>query len=763
MADVTTSFAAKDESFAQTVDRLNARLAGFQQTVADFSGNVGNMASAFGGFATKIGGVAAAFFGAQSAVQTFSQAINVGGQLAELSARTGESAGNLAVLQRAFQNAGSSGEAVGPMLNRLQKFMVEASMGGKQQIETMTGLGLSYDDLAGKTPTAQMATFASRISEINDPAERAAAAIAVFGKSGGELLPLLQNMGSEIATARNQLGGYPNAVDQAATSLDGIGDAFAAVTNKAQEFVTGALVKIAPEIENVLNQVAQIDFATFGMRLSEYLEKAVNFFRGLWADPSQIFGLLGDYLNATFRQAGDSLVSAFLTAGNALTNFFSELVSSGVFTQLGQVLADALVFGASKLGVLLIDGIEAAMNLFGTLWASVTSQGVSGFAAKLLDVAKFFASDFVQAMTNPVAFIAGKLGSSLADAVTQGAKTYEFSFDSATGSYIEKARAGFQSVSDTAGANLQKSASAFGETLVTAATSAAKQSDLIEVNLFGGAEAIDQVNQRIGEIVSAGEAYRSEMETSVTPAQEVKQEAQATAEEGRSFAGEINQAKIDAEATANVFTGLSDRMQNAVNNTSQMLDKMREAFHFGRESAQEAFQRYRDGGMNILDASKAAAAYMTRQNKADADLRSLENKLRIAENARDREYERAERMDRAGQEKSAHNLRMRADAKLTQTLEEISPELKDAAKEAGERLGDGGAGAGEDVGDGGTAAEESMRTGGEEAGTAISDAASALKDAVSGIGDALALESTLTACKEFLYSINEKLPQNALS
>jgi 2-methylaconitate cis-trans-isomerase PrpF len=109
MADVTTTFAAKDESFAQTVDRLNTRLAGFQQTVADFSGKVGNMASAFGGFATKIGTVAAAFLGAQSAVQTFKQAIDVGGQLAELSARTGETAGNLAVLQRAFVNAGSSG------------------------------------------------------------------------------------------------------------------------------------------------------------------------------------------------------------------------------------------------------------------------------------------------------------------------------------------------------------------------------------------------------------------------------------------------------------------------------------------------------------------------------------------------------------------------------------------------------------------------------------------------------------------------------
>jgi len=763
MADVTTVFAAKDESFASTVDKLNGRLQGFQSQTQSFTSKVGEMAKGFAAFVGPIAAVGAAFLGARGIVNSFRDAIDMGGKLNDLSARTGETAGNLAVLQRAFVNAGSSGEAVGPMLNRLQKFMVEASTGGKQQIETMTGLGLSYDDLAGKTPTEQMATLARSISSISDPAERATAAIAVFGKSGGELLPLLQNMDSDLASARGQLGSYPDAVDQAAKSLDGIGNAFAAATTKAREFVTGALVKIAPEIESVLNAVAQIDFAAFGMRLSEYLEKAVNFFRGLWSDPSQIFGLLGDYLNATFRQAGDSLVSAFLTAGNALTNFFSELVNGGVFTQLGQVLADALVFGASKLGVLLIDGIEAAMNLFGTLWASVTSQGVSGFAAKLLDVAKFFASDFVQAMTNPVAFIAGKMGSSLADAVTQGAETYKFSFDSATGSYIEKARAGFQSVSDTAGANLQQSASTFGETLVTAATNAAAQSDLIEVNLFGGAEAINQVNQRIGEIVTAGEEYRGAMESSVAPATQVKAEAQATASEGRSFAGAINQAKIDAEATANVFTGLSDRMSTAVNDTSGMLDKMREAFHFGRKTSEEVYQQQRAGGKSITEASIATSRYMRGQAEMESTMRRVEQKVKIAENKRDRAYDRAERYEKEGQERAAHNTRMRADATFTKTIEKVSPELKKGALDAQRYLQDGGATVAGSFTGGGSEAKTSMSQGGKTAGEAIADSADALKDATKNFGKNLAMESTLNECRIFLERINKKLPLNALS
>jgi hypothetical protein len=231
----------------------------------------------------------------------------------------------------------------------------------------------------------------------------------------------------------------------------------------------------------------------------------------------------------------------------------------------------------------------------------------------------------------------------------------------------------------------------------------------------------------------------------------------------QAFAGAINQAKIDAEVTANVFTGLSDRMSTAVNNTSGMLDKMREAFHFGRTSAEEAYQKYRDGGMSILDASKAAAAHMAQQNEADTRLRSMETKASVAQNSHDRALRRAAEMESMGQQKSAHNLRMRADAKLTKTLEEISPELKKGAQKASERLGDGGSRAGDDVTAGGSSAEDSMTSGGEAAGESISTAASALKDALSGMGKALALESTLMACKEFLSSINEKLPQNALT
>jgi len=362
MADVTTTFAAKDESFAKTVNNLQGRLQGFQGSIDGFSGKVGAMAGSFARAVGPLAALAAGFLGARSAISAFGDAINVAGQLNELSARTGESAGELAVLQRAFQNAGSSAEAVGPMLNRLQRFMVEGAEGGKAQVAAMEKLGLSFDQLRGKSPSEQMQILAERISAVRDPAQRTALAMEIFGRSGGELMPLLRSMGVEIQAARDQLGGYPEAVNKSAAALDAIGDNFTAISAKAREFITGALVNIAPEIARITDEIAKIDFAAMGMKLGDAMQRAYDFFRGLFADPLQIFSLYGDYLEATMRLAGDMLITAFATAFKFFINTWQALISSDTFGKFADVLANAFLYGVANLNMALLNMIDKELE-----------------------------------------------------------------------------------------------------------------------------------------------------------------------------------------------------------------------------------------------------------------------------------------------------------------------------------------------------------------------------------------------------------------
>jgi hypothetical protein len=794
MADVTTVFAAKDESFATTVDKLSGRLQGFQSETQSFTSKVGEMAKGFAAFVGPIAAVGAAFLGARSVVDSFRAAIDLGGRLDDLTRRTGMAAGEILVLQEAFKLGGSSADAVAPAIDRLRKAIVAAGDGSGEQAIAFAKLGINMEEIKNATPTQQLEMVASALNKVSSDTERSAFAMQIFGRSGGELLPVLRNFGVEVDKARGYLGSLPDVMTKGSEALADLGDNFTAIGNKVNQFVAGALIEIAPTINKATEALAKMDFAAMGQNLMQALQRVYDFFVGLWQRPAQVFGLLGDYLNATFRQAGDSLLSAFLTAGNALFDLLKNIVNSGAFTQLGNVLANAFWMAVSKFNLAMFDAIESVVEFFGRLWNSVTSQGVQGLATKLLDVVGFFASDFMQAMTNPAAFIANKLASALTGATKNASEEYRFAFDNATGSYIEKARAGLEAVADGSGKRLEQSASAFGSLIVDAATKTAANAKIVEVNLFGGAQAVAAVNEKVAAIAEAGVKFRLPLQDSVEPAEKIgkaiatlpesgkslkevmaeafplataiKTEAQAMARQGQLFASSINQAKIDAEVTANVFAGLSDRMNKAVNGTSAMLDKMREAFSFGRQTTREFYDSARAAGMNINQATRAAADYTSRRNQADNDLMSYHNKLRIAENTKDRLLARAQDLEQRGYASTAFKLRLRAESQYTNKLEELRPDLEKATENAKRLMEEGGGaikGSAAPVGQGGKDAGTDMKDGGAAAGKSIEDAADALKNVVDNINQQLALEKTLFLCKEFLKSIDEKLPQHALT
>jgi hypothetical protein len=317
-------------------------------------------------------------------------------------------------------------------------------------------------------------------------------------------------------------------------------------------------------------------------------------------------------------------------------------------------------------------------------------------------------------------------------ATKSASEEYRFAFDSATGSYIDKARTGLEAVVTGSGDRLKQSASDFGKTLIDAAKKAAENTAIVKVNLFGGAEAIKSVNDRVAAIAEAGAKFRAPLEGSVGSAEQIrenindipasatslkeamgksfplaaaiKNEARAMAKEGQLFESSVASAKIDARITSDLFKGLSDRMSSAVNATSSMLDKMREAFSFGRQTTREFYDSARKAGMNINEATKAAADYTSRRNQADNDLLNYDNKVRIAEGAKDRLIARAQDLEKRGYERSAFQLRLRAETEYTKKLEQLRPDLEQATENAKRLMEEGGEsikGSAEPIGKGG--------------------------------------------------------------
>jgi uncharacterized protein YukE len=744
MADVTTTFAAKDESFAKTVDNLGKRLDGFQGQTQSFSEKVGSMASSFASLAAPLAGIAAAFFGARAAVKAFNDAIRIGGELNDLAARTGETAGELAVLQRAFENAGMSGGEVGAMLNRLQKFMGQASEGGNEQAAALARLGLSYDELKSKSPSEQMQEFAQRIKQIEDPTIRAQVAMEIFGRSGGAMLPLLRAMGSELDVARAQLGGWPAALDATNQALDTIGDNFNAISNKGVEFATGLMTKLAPALADITTKISQIDAAGLGMALAEYFDRFMKAAAGAFRLGEAIDSVKLAIEALSSGNVGQGLELMWVTMRNTALNAINEIARN--FTAALQTVGEFLVKMFDKSGALVMsiqtvfrvaanylkESLYSAMADFmqgiGKMGMAKTFRYESETARRAIEMDLFSIGSQIEEVANQAAEAGAAMPKAFADNKAALDPLFDLTDEYAEQQQLLVEMAASLGKQHAAARGTADASAEFAEALKSANESLEGSQILTEkialdllkasISAQGIAPAFSLAEGSSGNIAAdlnnTGESSQAAAEwlsEGADSAGRIASGGSQLAADGAAFAESVGNASVNANVTAANFSGMADRMGLATNQTSAMLDKMREAFHFG-----------------------------ARTEETTSNMRQKENTARLEENKRDRAHERADRLEANGQQKAAHNLRMRADENYTRAMEKLSQELKEGTDSAREALKDGG----------------------KVAGEAIKEAVSPLKDD-DDKREKPALEETLKKCADYLKSLDEKLPQNALT
>jgi phage-related protein len=224
--------------------------------------------------------IGAAFNAVKGSIDEFGAALDLGARLSDLSERTGETAGNMLLLERAFQNSGAGAEMAGSTINKLQKFIEDAGNGAKPQTDAMARLGVTLEELAGKTPTEQLQVFAQKISSIEDPGKRAALAMSVFGEEGMKLLPLLSNFSGEIGTAQGQLGGMVDVMNRNAETFDAVSDKVDVIAGKFMEFAAGVLDKVAPALDAVTEALSRIDAAAIGQKFADAFTGGVEAMKG---------------------------------------------------------------------------------------------------------------------------------------------------------------------------------------------------------------------------------------------------------------------------------------------------------------------------------------------------------------------------------------------------------------------------------------------------------------------------------------------------
>lgn len=137
----------------------------------------------------------------------------VGASLHDLSLRTGASVESLSALGYAARQSGTDLTTVEVGLRNMQRVIASASAGTDSAVASLAALGVTAAQLQQMSPAAQLAALADGLTAITDPAQRTAAAVSLFGRSGTSLLPMLSQGSAGLRVFAGQAAAVGQVMD----------------------------------------------------------------------------------------------------------------------------------------------------------------------------------------------------------------------------------------------------------------------------------------------------------------------------------------------------------------------------------------------------------------------------------------------------------------------------------------------------------------------------------------------------------------------
>lgn len=291
--------------------------------------------------AADIAGKALGMLGVALTVGAFTgflrKAIDSADATSKLAQKTGLLVSEVAGLQLAFRQSGNGADVMQTSIAKLSKGMADGN-------KAFAAMGLEVQNTDGKLKSTRqmMGEVADKFATYADGAEKTALAQQLFGKSGADLIPLL-NAGSEALDdyddkARRlgltlsdetvkQAEAFNDTLDLAGQAITGVGTQIAAkllptLTSLASEFLStltdGDLLNdVVVTLTNTFKGLFSVGvgvsevFKTMGTVLGGAAAGAVALMKGNWAEANAIGEMIGQDLTASWKKAGQSITNAW--------------------------------------------------------------------------------------------------------------------------------------------------------------------------------------------------------------------------------------------------------------------------------------------------------------------------------------------------------------------------------------------------------------------------------------------------------------------
>jgi hypothetical protein len=299
----------------------------------------------------------------------------------DLSKRTGITTDVLQAYSLAANQSGVGLETFGKAVQKLTINLGEAQTGNKAAIKSFADLGLSVGDLSNLNPEQAFNSVVAAISKLPNPAQQAAAAVSLFGKSGVELVPIFREGATYLQqmTAEAKRLGIVLSPQQTA-GVAALDDSLQKTQLTLQSFAARVVAELAPALTRAAEEastfIASIDVKDIASALTTTVSNLAKVFQ-LLADSAaplagNILPLIGGYLAFINRQVVASGIA------NLSREFLEATASAYRFAGSAGVAAVGVrTLAASIRGLLASTGIGILVTVLGLLAGQVVEWSLA--------------------------------------------------------------------------------------------------------------------------------------------------------------------------------------------------------------------------------------------------------------------------------------------------------------------------------------------------------------------------------------------------
>lgn len=304
--NVAIRFTAEDDGVAAAVRELSSQLRGLTTQAARTDDAVRQSAKGFNAMARSLADVATAI-GVVRLAGFVRETVTAADEIGKLAQKTGASAETLSALAVAGQTADVSLDQLTTSFRFLNKNVSDLRGGSAEAVKAFRAIGLSIEDIKGLSVDQIIRKVFDAIAKLPDGSAKAAAALKLFGRSGTELIPLLNDLsergiGGAIDKARSLGLLLDTQTTKAAEAFnDSLTEMKQAATGLAGELARGvvptitalatstahAIASLPPGLKALIGNLAAVEGGILGVAAALRVLKLV----GLGALLSNPFGL----------------------------------------------------------------------------------------------------------------------------------------------------------------------------------------------------------------------------------------------------------------------------------------------------------------------------------------------------------------------------------------------------------------------------------------------------------------------------------------